>query len=131
MCKDKHKVIQDCESISFIRMRFSVVIPLYNKAPYVKRALESVINQSFKDFEIIVVDDGSKDDSAQVAEMAIKGCDNCRLIRQENAGVSRRKLEAADMLSLLNVDNGTSAIEPYKKKKIRNSHEILNILSSI
>ena len=56
---------------------------------------------------------------------------DCYRMLQENAGVSRRKLEAADMLSLLNVANGESAIEPYKKKKIRNSYEILNILSTI
>ena len=43
-------------------MRFSVIIPLYNKAPYIEKALQSVMAQSFTDYEIIVVDDGSKDE---------------------------------------------------------------------
>lgn len=46
-----------------ILVKFSVVIPLYNKEPHVKRALNSVINQTVQDFEIIVVNDGSTDDS--------------------------------------------------------------------
>ena len=49
-------------------MRFSIIIPLYNKAPYIRKALESVLAQTYTDFEVIVVDDGSTDDSARIAE---------------------------------------------------------------
>ena len=52
-------------------MRFSVVIPLFNKAPYIRRALESVIDQTFRDFELIVVDDGSTDDSFSIAKKVL------------------------------------------------------------
>ena len=70
-------------------MRFSVIIPLYNKAPYIEKALRSVMVQTFSDFEIIVVDDGSKDDSATVAEKVLSESTlPHQLIRQENAGVS-------------------------------------------
>ncbi len=69
-------------------MRFSVIIPLYNKAPYAAKAIGSVLAQTFTDYELIVVDDGSKDDSAEIAAKAIEGRENCYLIRQENAGVS-------------------------------------------
>ena len=70
-------------------MRFSVVIPLYNKGPYIRKALESVYDQSFKDFELIVVDDGSSDNSFFVAKESLKDC--CviyKLLHQDNSGVS-------------------------------------------
>lgn len=69
-------------------MTFSVIIPLYNKAPYVAKAIGSVLSQTFSDYELIIVDDGSKDKSAEIAAQAIDGQSNCRLIRQENQGVS-------------------------------------------
>ena len=69
-------------------MRFSVIIPLYNKAPYVAKAVGSVLAQTFADYELVIVDDGSQDDSFAVASKAIKGHENCRLLRQDNAGVS-------------------------------------------
>lgn len=69
-------------------MFFSVVIPLYNKSPYVVKAIQSVLDQTFSDYELIVVDDGSSDDSAEKAQKATEGHQHCRLMRQENAGVS-------------------------------------------
>ena len=53
-------------------MKFSVIIPLYNKAPYVRKALESVLAQTYTDFELIVVDDGSTDESANIAETMLR-----------------------------------------------------------
>ena len=69
-------------------MRFSVIIPLYNKALYVAKAVDSVLSQTFGDYELVIVDDGSKDSSAEEAAKLIEGHLNCRLIRQENSGVS-------------------------------------------
>ncbi|MFM7429275.1 MAG: glycosyltransferase family 2 protein, partial [Flammeovirgaceae bacterium] len=50
---------------------FSIVIPTYNRANFISKAIESVLAQSFKDFEIVVVDDGSTDETEQVV-MSIK-----------------------------------------------------------
>ncbi|MDM5272546.1 glycosyltransferase family A protein [Sulfurovum sp. zt1-1] len=63
-----------------------MVIPLYNKEHYVARAIQSVFDQTFQDFEIIIVDDGSTDRSME----AVKNFDDPRihLISQKNAGVS-------------------------------------------
>ena len=57
-------------------MRFSVIIPLYNKAPYVAKAIDSVLAQSFTDYELIIMDDGSKDDSYVIASKSIEGRKN-------------------------------------------------------
>lgn len=69
-------------------MRISVIIPLYNKADYVKRALESVKAQTFTDWECIIVNDGSTDKSAEIVERLTINDERFRLISQENAGVS-------------------------------------------
>ena len=67
------------------RHAVSVVIPLYNKAPYISATLESVLQQTYSDFEIIVVDDGSTDGSA---EKVRPYQDRIRYRRQENQGPS-------------------------------------------
>ncbi|GAB6137387.1 glycosyltransferase family 2 protein [Halanaerobaculum tunisiense] len=65
---------------------FSVVIPLYNKEKHIKRAIDSVLNQSHQNFEIIVVDDGSTDDGA--TKVKEYNDDRVKLIQQDNQGVS-------------------------------------------
>ncbi len=67
-------------------MKFSVVIPLYNKEHYIEATIRSVLNQTCQDFEVLVVDDGSKDDSLALARKFES--DRVRIIPQENQGVS-------------------------------------------
>lgn len=67
-------------------MPVSVVIPLYNKAASIGRAIGSVLSQTMPDIELIVVDDGSSDDGASIAA-AIRD-ERIRVVRQENSGVS-------------------------------------------
>ncbi len=69
-------------------MKFSVIIPLYNKVPYVAKAIGSVLAQTYTDYELVIMDDGSKDDSFAVASKAVEGFPNCHLYRQANGGVS-------------------------------------------
>ena len=63
---------------------FSVIIPVYNRADVLGRALQSVLAQSFQDFEIVVVDDGSRDDPRTVVEAI--GDPRIRYVRQDNRG---------------------------------------------
>lgn len=67
-------------------MNFSIIIPLYNKENAIKDTIESVLNQSNPNFEIVVVDDGSTDNSASVVA---KFSDfRIRYIKKPNGGVS-------------------------------------------
>lgn len=65
---------------------FSIVIPLYNKGKYVSKAIESVLNQTVKEFEIILVDDGSTDKGVEIVESYED--ERIKIIRQQNQGVS-------------------------------------------
>lgn len=65
---------------------FSVVIPTYNRAHLLPRCLESVLRQSFQDFEVIVADDGSTDDSPQVVEQFAGASVRLQYLSQENLG---------------------------------------------
>src|SRR5690554_6066715 len=65
---------------------FSVVMPLYNKEAHVASTIESILGQRFRDFEIIVVDDGSEDDGLEIVKSFSDP--RVRIYCQENSGVS-------------------------------------------
>ena len=71
--------------------RFSVIMPLYNKAPYVRKALDSILAQTCTDYELIIVDDGSTDGSIEVVQ-EVKSQEprakSVRIISQPNSGVA-------------------------------------------
>lgn len=71
--------------------KFSIIVPLYNKAPYVRKALDSIVSQTFRDWECIIIDDGSTDGSLEVVQ-EVKSQEprakSVRIIRQPNSGVA-------------------------------------------
>ena len=60
---------------------FTVIVPLYNKEQYVHRSLESIHAQTFSDYEVIIVDDGSTDSGPEIAGSYTAA--NWRLVRQK------------------------------------------------
>lgn len=66
--------------------RFSIVIPLYNKEDYIEKTLESVLDQTYTELEVIIVDDGSTDNSVSIVNGFSD--DRIKLISQNNSGVS-------------------------------------------
>ena len=65
-------------------MKVSAIICTYNRPVYVKEAIDSVLNQTFRDFEVIVVNDGSTDNTKQVLE---EYGDKIKILEQENRGI--------------------------------------------
>ena len=68
--------------------KISIIVPIYNSARYLKECLDSLINQTLKDIEIICINDGSEDDSAEILEEYKLKDDRIVIINLENAGVS-------------------------------------------
>ena len=60
----------------------SILIPLYNKSAYIAEAVESVLNQTYPHIELIIIDDGSTDESFEIAQQFVS--DKVQLYRQEN-----------------------------------------------
>lgn len=66
--------------------KISVIIPTYNRADLLPRAINSVLNQTFKDFELIIVDDGSTDNTKEIVSEYLKKDNRIKYIYQENSG---------------------------------------------
>lgn len=92
-------------------MRFSIIIPVYNKGQYIKKALDSVLAQTWRDFELVVVDDGSMDDSLSVAKSILNECPiPHQVLHQENSGVSTARnngvaVSHGDFICFLDADD--------------------------
>ncbi|KAI3350022.1 glycosyltransferase [Clostridium botulinum] len=69
--------------------KVSIITPVYNVEECIEKSIKSVINQTCKEFEFLLIDDGSKDRSIEIAKSLLEGSDiNFKIITQENAGVS-------------------------------------------
>ena len=66
----------------------SVILPVYNQAPYIAETIESVLGQSFKNFEFIIWDDGSTDQSAEIIKCYAKNDNRIRAYFEKNSGKS-------------------------------------------
>ena len=89
-------------------MNISVVVPLYNKARYVRDAVRSALDQTLSPLEVIVIDDGSTDGGADIVQAI--GDDRVRLVRQPNHGVSYTRnlgigLARGDWIAFLDADD--------------------------
>lgn len=67
---------------------FSIIVPVYNVSEYLRRCLDSIINQSFKDFECLLIDDGSTDESPKICKKYAERDVRFRFYQKENGGVS-------------------------------------------
>ncbi len=77
--------------------KVSVIMPVYNAKEYVEGTIKSVLSQTFRDFELIIIDDGSFDGSAEICEYFSIEDSRVRLRRQENHGICVSRNTAIDM----------------------------------
>ncbi len=89
-------------------MKYTVIIPLYNKADYISRAIDSIVDQTFKDWSIIVIDDGSTDGGGEI----VRAYRHERILYhfQDNMGVSAARnkgvsLAISDFVAFLDADD--------------------------
>lgn len=76
----------------------SIILPTYNRAKYIKKALESALSQSYKNIEIIIIDDGSTDETRKVLEAYLKDS-RVKYFFQENQGVSKARKKGINISS--------------------------------
>lgn len=94
--------------------RLSIIIPVYNNENYLRSSLQSVLAQTYPDFEVLVVDDGSTDGSRAICQEFAQKDKRLRIIHKENGGVSsarNRGIEEAVGQYIAFVD-GDDCIDP-------------------
>ena len=106
----------------------SIVIPVYNIEKYLKECLDSILNQTFKDFEVICVDDGSKDNSLNILNEYAKKDLRFKIISQENAGAGAArnnglKLAQGEYVQFLDADD---YFEPTMLEEMYNKSQEFN-----
>lgn len=90
------------------RVKVSVIVPVFNKGAYIGRCIRSILSQTFSDFELIIVDDGSTDESMEVVEQFADP--RIKVLRQENGGPGSArnmgiKYSLGDMCAFLDGDD--------------------------
>ncbi|MEH7076819.1 glycosyltransferase family 2 protein [Neobacillus drentensis] len=109
--------------------KVSVVIPVYNVESYLQRCVDSILNQTFQDFEIILINDGSKDNSGQICDEYAQKDKRIKVIHKKNARVSAArndgiKIAKGKYLSFIDSDDW---IEPEMYQVMVNKAEELNL----
>ena len=93
----------------------SLVIPVYGVEKYIANCLKSVVNQEYKDFELLLVNDGTKDKSVEVINNFLKDYDlNYRIINKENGGLASARNEGikkakGEYVAFLDADDAISS----------------------
>lgn len=97
-------------------MKFSIIVPVYNISEYLPECIESILSQSFRDYELILVDDGSKDESGMICDRFAEKDTRIKVVHKENGGlVSARKagIACASGDYILNIDGDDHIGEAY------------------
>jgi len=106
--------------------KVTLVIPVYNSEKYIGRCLDSIINQTYNDVDILVINDGSKDKSKEVVEEYQAKYNNIKLINQDNMGVAKTRNKAIKIVEtkyIMFIDNDDYIDEDYIETYINKIEE--------
>ena len=116
-------------------MKVTVIVPIYNAEKYLNRCLNSIVNQSYKDLEIILIDDGSKDGSSEIYSSYLNKDNRIKVIKKENAGQSHGRnhgirLSTGDYITFVDADDYLSkeAIETLIRYAQNGKYDIVSCL---
>lgn len=104
----------------------SIIIPVYNSEKYIGRCLDSVLNQTYKNIDIIVINDGSTDNSQEIIDDYQKKYSNIIAIEQKNMGVSKTRNKAIKMAKtkyIMFIDNDDFIDKEYVEKHLKVAEE--------
>ena len=71
--------------------QISVIVPVYNTEKYLHRCIDSILSQTFTDFEVLLIDDGSTDSSGEICDEYAAKDSRVRVFHKENGGVSSER----------------------------------------
>lgn len=109
--------------------KISVIVPVYNVERYLKRCINSIISQTYKEIEVILIDDGSKDNSGLICDQIAKLDERVKVIHTKNQGVSQArneglKIASGDYIYFADADDW---LEPLMLEKMVKYQKDLNI----
>lgn len=110
----------------------SVIVPIYNAEKYLAKCIQSVIGQTFSNWELILIDDGSKDQSGRIADQYCQTENRIRLVHKENSGVSLTRnlgidIAVGDYIMFLDADDELTpaCMEKLLKTALENGADIV------
>lgn len=113
-------------------MQFSVIVPVYNVEKYLEVCVQSILNQSFHDYELILIDDGSSDSSGNICDEYAKNNERIKVIHQDNGGLSCArntgiKAAAGDYLIFIDSDDwiDSNALEAFDRIIVEKQPEVI------
>lgn len=120
----------------------SIIVPVYNVEKYLRECLDSILNQTFNDFELILIDDGSKDQSGKICDEYAKTHSNITVVHQKNQGQAAArnngvKLSKADWIMFVDSDDLIHPqlleflIKPVKECEVNSSAALIERGSTI
>lgn len=104
--------------------KISVIVPVYNVEKYLRRCVDSILAQTFSDFELLLVDDGSPDNSGAICDHYVKHDSRIRVIHKSNAGVSSARNIGLDLARgewIIFVDSDDMIEKAYLQSAINSS----------